>query len=202
MAIAGLMLAALPGASQAQSFPDHFQFSERRVIANGNICNFVSDVKIQGGYVLVAPLQRNCTTESDEFSADEGYVFPLNGTDQHSRECLMAEGENPPMSCTDGEKSTVRGFTAKESFRITSVVSRTSTWDGSRLVLDLDDSESRFTMAGGSGKRVQKLRKVYHLQFAFPDGQCVLESIKRSRLANGRNQNIVSVEARGCKVIR
>lgn len=199
-AIAALMLILLPDLSQAQSLPGHFQFSEKRVFANGNTCTFQNDVKIQGDFVLVAPLRRECTTESDEFSADEGYILPLNGKDQHSRDCLMAKGENPPMICSDGEKSMVRGFTSSEPLRITSAISRGATWNGSRLVLDLDDSETRFTMAGGSGKRAQKLRKIYHLEFSFSGGQCVVESIRRSRLANGRNQNIVSVKGLGCKV--
>ncbi len=200
-AIAALILVLLPDPSLAQSLPGHFQFSERRVSANGNICIVVSDVKIQGDFVLVAPLQRTCTQDSDQFSADEGYILPLNGKDQHARECRIGTGENPPITCSDGEKSTARGFTSTEPLRVKGTVSRAAKWDGSRLVLDLDDFETRFTMAGGSGKRAQKLRIVYHLEFSFSGGQCVLDSIKRSRLSNGRNQNIMSVKGLGCQVM-
>ena len=200
LAIAALVLLLLPDPSLAQSLPGHFQFTERHVSSDGNVCIYVSDVKIQGDFVLVAPLQRECTTESDEFSADEGYIFPLNAKDQHSRECRIERGENPPMTCNDGEKSMVRGLTSTEPLSVKGTVSRAAKWDGSRLVLDLDDFETRFTMAGGSGKRALKLRKVYHLEFSFPGGQCVLESIKRSRLVNGRNQTLVSVKGLGCSL--
>ena len=192
----------MPDLSLAQSLPGHFQFGEKRLSADGNVCTFLSDVTVQGEFVLVAPLKRDCTTLTQEFSAAEGYIFPLNGKDERPRDCLVAKGESPVMTCSDGEKSTMRGFTAKEPLRIESTISHSAQWTGSRLMISLDDFESRFTMAGGSGAKTQKVRLVYYLEFSFAGGQCVLEKIKRSRLVNGRNQSIVSVEGLGCKIIR
>lgn len=200
--VASLMLSLVAEPTLAQSLPGHFQFREKRVFANGTSCTFLSDVTIQGDFVLVAPLKRDCTNETNEFSSEEGYVFPFNGKDAHSRDCRVAKGDEPVMTCSDGESLALRGFTANEPLRIDSTISHASQWTGSRLVLDLNDTETRFTMAGGSGRRAQKLRKVYHLEFSFAGGQCVIETIKRSRLSNGRNENIVAVKGLGCTIVR
>lgn len=201
-AIVALLLAFVPDLSLAQSLPGHFQFGEKRLSADGNLCIHLSDVTIQGEFVLVAPLKRDCTTLTEEFSAAEGYIFPLNGKDEHSRECLVPKGDSPVMTCSDGETSTMRGFTAKEPLRIVGTISHAAQRSGPRLVISLDDFETRYTMAGGSGTKPQKVRLVYYLEFSFSGGQCVLEKIKRSRLVNGRNQAIISVESLGCKIIR
>ena len=188
--------------ASAQSLPGHFQFGEKRLLADNTTCTFVSEVTIQGGFVLVAPLSRVCTNENDVFASDEGYVFPLGGRDAHSRDCLVPPGDDPQMTCSDGEKSTLRGFTADERLRIESAINRTANWTGSRLVLDLDDFETRYTMAGGSGRKPVKLRITYHLEFSFSAGGCTLEKIRRNRLVNNRNQNIISVQVLECKLLR
>ena len=98
--VAALILSFFPDIGLAQDLPGRFQFREKRVFANGTTCTFLSDVTIQGGFVLVAPLNRQCTDGADEFSADEGYLFPLNGKEAHSRDCSLPKGVDPIMTCT------------------------------------------------------------------------------------------------------
>ena len=57
-------------------------------------------------------------------------------------------------------------------------------------------------MSGGSGTKPLKERLVYYLEFSFSGNQCVLEKVKRSRIVNGRNQVIASVEGLSCAVVR
>ena len=186
----------------AQSLPRHFQFREKRLLADGNVCLHLTEVTIQAAFVLLAPLKADCTRLSAEFSTDEGYVFPLNGKDQHSRDCRIAMGVNPEMSCSDGEVLTVWGFTAKEPYRVEGTISHAASWNGSRLVIAMDDFDSRFSMAGGSGSKPKKQRLVYYLEFSFAGGNCVLEKIKRSRVFDGTRQNVRSVEGLDCSIMR
>ena len=200
--LTALILLAWPAMAAAQSLPRQFQYRQERLMADGNTCIDLIEAKIQGDFVLLAPLTGDCTNRTDEFAADEGFVFPLNGKDQHSRDCRIPKGENPVMTCSDGEVSTVRAFTAIEPFSLDSTISHSASWNGSRLAISQDDFQTRFTMAGGSGTKPLKERLVYYLEFSFSGNQCVLEKVKRSRIVNGRNQVIASVEGLSCAVVR
>ena len=114
----------------------------------------------------------------------------------------MPKGYSPVQTCSDGEVSTRRTLNAKERLRVVSTISHAAAWDGLNLTVSLDEFETMYTMAGGSGTKPQTVHLDYFLEFSFSSGRCVMEEIKRSLLFNGRSQGIVSIEGLDCTIIR
>ena len=202
--LTALILLALPTPSPAQSLPGHFQYSETRGYVDGRTCVVKSQVSIRGSNVFLSALSKVCEDASQGFTGDEdeGFVFPLGGTASGPKNCTIAVGIDPIMKCSDGETKSVLGFEAKERLRVEGFQTLSSSWNGSQLVLDLESSETRYTMAGGSGRKPQKIHIQLHFEFSFSGNTCRADHLLRVRTINGRHDSMIKATPTSCQVLR
>ena len=202
LSLSAILLFSMPALGLAQSLPTHFQFRETRRLLDGQNCVVLLDVKVVGSSVLLARLKEDCDNKSQVFSGDEGFIFALNETRKGPRTCAIAAGVSPKMTCSDGEIRTLLGLETTEPLRVDANLSRTASWQDSRLVLDLENAETRFTVQGGSGKKPQKIVLRLHLEFSFSGPSCRFEKVTRTRTLNGKRVNPVIVAPLDCQVLR
>lgn len=199
--LTALILLAWPAMAPAQSLPGHFQYSEVRHYDDGRTCTIKLDVQVRGSNVLMAPLSQDCDGDVDSFAGDEGAIFPLDRPERGPRKCTIAVGQNPIMTCSDGETKALLNFAADEPLRVDGVLARSATWAGGVLTLDLDNSETRYTLAGGSGRKPQKVRFQFHLEFTFEGNRCTPRTVSRVRTQNNRHDHMTNITTANCRVL-
>ena len=202
--LAALFLLAWPAMAPAQSLPGHFQYSELRHFDDGTTCVAKTDVAIRGSSVFLAPLSKVCEdpTRGSSGDEDEGFIFPLGSTASGPKNCKIAVGQDPTMTCTDGETKSVLGFATEEPLRVEAFTTASAKWTGSQLVLDLKSSEIRYTMAGGSGRKPQKVRIQFHFEYSFSGSACKADRIVRERTFNSRPDRLTGVTPQSCQILR
>ena len=202
--LAALMLLAWPAMAPAQSLPGHFQYSEVRYFDDGTTCVATTDGVIRGSSVFLAPLSKVCEDPTRGFSGDEdeGYVFPLGSTASGPKNCKIAVGQDPTMICTDGETKSVLGFATAEPLRVVAFTTASAKWTGRQLVLDLESSGTRYTLAGGSGRKPRKVHIQFHSEYSFSASACKADRIVRERMFNSLPDRLTSITPQNCRILR